>query len=93
MYYNNEPVPDSIPNTTTQKDISTYKCWVWDDIYWRKLSGNCHKRDMLSGFGRESLRDPIYLTKFCLFLPKLYIEGVLLPHKNNILKGVTLLFG
>ena len=44
-------------------------------------------------FGEESLRGLTYLTNVCFFLPKLYIEAILIPQKNNIIKGVPLFFG
>ena len=47
----------------------------------------------LSIFDEKFLRGPTYLPTLWLFLPKFYIEIILLPHTNNSIKGAPLSFG
>ena len=90
--WENEPLPDIIPNPETHRDNPTCNRWGWDFIDSIKSAINRYKRDRLSRFGEKSLRGLPYLVPFCFFLPKFYIESVFLPHKNSRIKGGSLSF-
>ena len=81
----NKPVTDDIPNLETHKYNPTYKHWFWGGIDQIKSIGHHHVRARFFGFGEKHLRVIIYLMPFLSFIPKFYIETVLLTHTNNII--------
>lgn len=48
--YENEPVPNTIPEPYTKQDNPKYKIWGWDGIE-KKAAGNCPDRDSRYIFG------------------------------------------
>ena len=90
----NDPAPENIPleGNPPQESLQD-NAWGWSGFCPRRVQGFGERRPSINGLAGVALSSVTILHMFLIFLPRRYIEEVLLVATNSAIEGQPVSFG